>query len=130
MALWKIFLVVVVAVLFSAILIRYWRGIIEILNILMLFLLLVIVLSVKVVIDVIFFPIKLLAKILGYNSVEEIKVKIVKQYDNIFYRADSKKKVAKSIRFIDLAEKVLKEDKRQREEQETKKMLKECKWVL
>lgn len=127
MALWKIFLVVVVAVLFSAILIKYWRIMIGILKI---FLLLVILLSIGAVIDVIFFPIRLVAKILGYNSVEKIRADIVKQYDNIFYKADSKKKVAKIIKDIDRAEKALKEDKRQREEQETKKMLKKCKWVL
>lgn len=127
MALWKIFLVVVVAVLFSAILIKYWRIMIGILKI---FLSLVILLSIGAVIDVIFFPIRLVAKILGYNSVEKIRADIVKQYDNIFYKADSKKKVAKIIKDIDRAEKALKEDKRQREEQETKKMLKECKWVL
>ena len=127
MALWKIFLVVVVAVLFSAILIKYWRIMIGILKI---FLLLVILLPIGAVIDVIFFPIRLVAKILGYNSVEKIRADMVKQYDNIFYKADSKKKVAKIIKDIDRAEKALKEDKRQREEQETKKMLKECKWVL
>lgn len=118
MALWKIFLVVVVAVLFSAILIKHWRIIIEIL------------LYIGVVMDVIFFPIKFVLKILRHNSVEKIQEDIVRKYDDIFYKADSKKKVAKIIRDIDHAEKVLQEDKRQREEQEIKKMLKKCKWVL
>ena len=127
MALWKIFLVVVVAVLFSAILIKHWRIIIEILKI---FLLLEILLYIGVVMDVIFFPIKFVLKILRHNSVEKIQEDIVRKYDDIFYKADSKKKVAKIIRDIDHAEKVLQENKRQREEQEIKKMLKKCKWVL
>lgn len=127
MALWKIFLLVVVAILFSTILIKHWRVIAIVVGEI---LLAVVFMTTYVVVSVLTLPRRLLYKLLGIDSEERIRTNMVKQYDYIFYQADSKKKVARMVQNIELAEMALKECKRQKEEKEIKKLLRKCKWVL
>ena len=133
MALWKIFFIVVIAILFSAILIKYGRIIIAIAVTLMLSIVLILI---EIITTILFFPVELFYKLLGYDLDEVIQKDIVKCYDDAFYKANSKKKIIKLMKKIKKKEKrgraerpppILEEGK---EEKDVKKILDECKWVL
>lgn len=127
MALWKIFLIVVIAILFSAILIKYGRIIIAIAVTLMLSIVLILI---EIITTILFFPVELFYKLLGYDLDEVIQKDIVKCYDDAFYKANSKKKIIKLMEKIKKKEKVLKILEDGKREKEVKKILDECKWVL
>lgn len=130
MALWKIFFIVVAAILFSALLIKYRRIIMEIVGILVIFILLLLVLPIKLITKVLFSPLKLFYWVSGYESSEMIQEDIIKKYDEIFHKANSKERVAKLMKKIKVKEKVLYEMEKDKKIEEMKKLLDECKWVL
>lgn len=130
MALWKIFFIVVAAILFSALLIKYRRIIMEIVGILVIFILLLVVLPIKLITKVLFSPLKLFYWVSGYESSEMIQEDIIKKYDEIFHKANSKERVAKLMKKIKVKEKVLYEMEKDKKIEEMKKLLDECKWVL
>ena len=130
MALWKIFFIVVAAILFSALLIKYRRIIMEIVGILVIFILLLLVLPIKLITKVLFSPLKLFYWVSGYESSEMIQEDIIKKYDEIFHKANSKERVAKLMKKIKVKEKVLYEMEKDKKIEEMKKLLNECKWVL
>ena len=127
MALWKIFLIVVIAILFSAILIKYGRIIIAIVVTLMLSIVLILI---EIITTILFFPVEPFYKLLGYDLDEVIQKDIIKCYDDAFYKANSKKKIIKLMEKIKKKEKVLKILEDGKREKEVKKILDECKWVL
>ncbi len=130
MALWKIFFIVVAAILFSALLIKYRRIIMEIVGILVILILLLLVLPIKLIVKVLFSPLKLFYWVSGYESSEMIQEDIIKKYDEIFHKANSKERVAKLMKKIKVKEKVLYEMEKDKKIEEMKKLLDECKWVL
>lgn len=120
------FFIVVAAILFSALLIKYRRIIMEIVGILILLL----VLPIKLIVKVLFSPLKLFYWVSGYESSEMIQEDIIKKYDEIFHKANSKERVAKLMKKIKVKEKVLYEMEKDKKIEEMKKLLDECKWVL
>lgn len=123
MALWKIFLVVLLAVLFAVLFMKFWRLI-----------LIIIALPIAIIIDILlkilFLPIHIVLHIFGYDSEENIQTKMVEQYDNIFFKANSRKKIKRRIEKINTLEKILSSVKENERDKEIKKLLKECKWTL
>ena len=120
------FFIVVAAILFSALLIKYRRIIMEIVGIVILLL----VLPIKLIVKVLFSPLKLFYCVSGYESSEMIQEDIIKKYDEIFHKANSKERVAKLMKKIKVKEKVLYEMGKDKKIEEMKKLLDECKWVL
>ena len=120
------FFIVVAAILFSALLIKYRRIIMEIVGIVILLL----VLPIKLIVKVLFSPLKLFYWVSGYESSEMIQEDIIKKYDEIFHKANSKERVAKLMKKIKVKEKVLYEMGKDKKIEEMKKLLDECKWVL
>ena len=123
------FFIVVAAILFSALLIKYRRIIMEIVGILVI-LILLLVLPIKLIVKVLFSPLKLFYWVSGYESSEMIQEDIIKKYDEIFHKANSKERVAKLMKKIKVKEKVLYEMEKDKKIEEMKKLLDECKWVL
>lgn len=102
----------------------------EIVGILVILILLLLVLPIKLIVKVLFSPLKLFYWVSGYESSEMIQEDIIKKYDEIFHKANSKERVAKLMKKIKVKEKVLYEMEKDKKIEEMKKLLDECKWVL
>jgi len=123
MALWKIFLVVVLAVLAAAIILRFWQYILKAFVI-------VITAIISVALIIVLLPIEIVLRCCGYYSKEKLQSKIVKKYDEIFFSVKSKNNLRRNIKDITKLERTLYQVKEKEREKETKKMLNECKWAL
>lgn len=123
MALWKIFLVVLLAVLFAVLLVKFWRLILSAIVAL-------IAIIIAIILDILFMPIRIVLKISGYYSEEKLRRKIVEQYDNIFFRVNSQKELIRIMKKIKNLEGSLWRVEEKKRDKEIKKILKECKWAL
>ena len=65
-----------------------------------------------------------------YFSEEKLRRKIVEQYDNIFFRVNSKKELTRAMKKIENLEESSWRVQEKKKDKEIKKILKECKWAL
>lgn len=123
MALWKIFLIVVLAILTAALILKFWRNILNVF-------ILVGAAFISIILIVLLLPIDIVLKCCGYYSEERLQRKIVEQYDAIFFSVTSRKDLQRKIKAITKFEKTFYLIKEKKREKEIKKMLNECKWTL
>lgn len=123
MALWKIFLIVVLAILTVALILKFWRNILNVF-------ILVGAAFISIILIVLLLPIDIVLKCCGYYSEERLQRKIVEQYDAIFFSVTSRKDLQRKIKAITKFEKTFYLIKEKKREKEIKKMLNECKWTL
>lgn len=123
MTLGKIFLVVVLAVLVAAIIIKFWR---EIFNSTVV----VVAIVLGIVLTIILLPIDIALNCCGYYSEERLQRKIIEQYDAMFFSTRSKKDLKKRMNKVRKLERTLQEVKGKKKDREIEKMLDECKWTL
>lgn len=120
MALWKIFLVFLVAIIVEIVVLKYWR---EIPSIILWGVLMILV----AVLGIVFLPINIILSLTNYYSIEKVQKRINKKYDFIFYKAHSKKLVKRQLRRVHKLEKQLNMLEKQEIEKRNKEVLKECK---
>lgn len=123
MTLGKIFLVVVLAVLVAAIIIKFWREILDLIEV-------VVIIVLSVVLAIILLPIGIVLNCCGYYSEERLQRKIVEKYDAMFFSTRSKKDLRKKMKAVRKLERTLQEIKEKKENRKIEKMLDECKWTL
>lgn len=115
MALWKIFLIVVLAILTAALILKFWRNILNVF-------ILVSAAFISIILIVLLLPIDIVLKCCGYYSEERLQRKIVEQYDEIFFSVTSRKDLQRKIKSITKFEKTFYLIKEKKE----KKKLRKC----
>ena len=131
MTLGKIFLVVVLAVITAIVIIKYWKVILSGIALVAGLILTVVLVILCLPLDIIRVCYMLCARIfIGISTEEMLYERIAEQYDVIFFKAETKKDLAKRLKNVAKLERELSAMKRKKSENEWKNILNECKWVL
>lgn len=126
MTLLQFFLIVVLAVVVGGMVLKFWRYIVG--TIVMLIAIIISVIG--VILAILLSPIDIILKFCGYYDEERLQVKIVKQYDSIFYSNTSKRMLGKRLKRLSILQKRLHQVQEKKKDKEIKKILKKCKWIL
>lgn len=122
----EIFIAVLLAVVIGGIIVKYFGK--KLLNIL-LFILLIPVFIFLILLGIVITPFEIIFTKFILTQ-ENCQKNIVRNYDQIFYEANSKKKVKQALKRIDKYNEHLKKMEEKRREKETVKFLESVKWAL